>query len=255
MESGMDPLVTTRIGQCSFQSLHDALPTRVLKEHVHVIDQDTKALLFAPSTALTETQRSAALALQDRLRNLSLTASQNFDLKSDTVEDMTFRLLNQRGALNEIESSFIALSYCWQTTIQPCINTTMAPEVAPETASDYPLPISPLLFQALLAERQSITEGIWCDQICINQGDEDEKARAINAMAFVYKKARLIIIVLDDIEVDEAEQTFLRGLLDTYETSGGPRGRMPNINIPPDMKAHPIFARFLAKLLRAKWFT
>jgi len=74
-------------------------------------------------------------------------------------------------------------------------------------------------------------------------------------MAFVYKKARLIIIVLDDIEVDEAEQTFLRGLLDTYETSGGPRGRMPNINIPPDMKAHPIFARFLAKLLRAKWFT
>lgn len=63
----MDPLVTTRIGQCSFQSLHDALPTRVLKEHVHVIDQDTKALLFAVGPS-----RSSAKSVPDCLTEFRL---------------------------------------------------------------------------------------------------------------------------------------------------------------------------------------
>lgn len=69
--------------------------------------------------------------------------------------------------------------------------------------------MSRLLYNALLNERQSQSEGVWIDQICINQNDEAEKQIAVNAMDIVYKSARAVVILLDDIEITTVEQRDL----------------------------------------------
>ena len=61
------------------------------------------------------------------------------------------------------------------------------------------------MFQAILNKRQSETEGLWVDQICISQGDEAEKAVSIDMMYTIYKSARVVVIALDDVTVTDNE--------------------------------------------------
>ncbi len=59
---------------------------------------------------------------------------------------------------------------------------------------------------AILSLRTSGDEGVWLDKLCINQSDESEKAIAIGAMDVVYRSARRLVILLEDVQLDATEQ-------------------------------------------------
>jgi hypothetical protein len=76
-------------------------------------------------------------------------------------------------------------------------------------------------------------------------------------MDLIYKSARTVIILLDDIKVTIPEQDFLASYIVDFETY---EGRVSNIfqphggERPPYMKANPAFRNFFLKLIGAKWF-
>jgi hypothetical protein len=74
--------------------------------------------------------------------------------------------------------------------------------------------------EAAIFERATANEGLWIDQICINQNDKLEVRKAIPAIATLYRHARAIIIAIEDVEVSEEEQIFPRKSIPEFEKSG-----------------------------------
>lgn len=236
---------------CSLLILQGAPPCRILERDIHNLDRKAKECLFRHTIASTNRQTLNASRVLDKLCQLSPSVARNFELKSDAFETITMRLLNQRDDRHVPESSYIALSYCWQS-IDRAEEEMMAITV---TAPGYPLPISPPLFQALLAECKSATEGIWCDQICIDQDNESEKVTAISAMDIVYKSAREVVVALDDVEVNEEEQAFLQEYIDSYEFSIMLLGGCLDIQARSSgMEADHVFRKLFEKIIGARWF-
>jgi Heterokaryon incompatibility protein (HET) len=55
------------------------------------------------------------------------------------------------------------------------------------------------MLRALLDQRQSPDEGVWIDACCIEQSNETEKIHAVGSVDIVYKSARLVVIILEDV--------------------------------------------------------
>jgi hypothetical protein len=173
--------------------------------------------------------------------------------------------IDENSISTEIEESYVTASYCWlQPDDTDKASNLEAARKSPDSWVDvgvaepasYPLPVSPLLYRALLHERQSAHEGVWIDQVCINQESSAEKQIAVNAMDLIYKCARTVIILLDDIKVSLAEQDFLASYIVEFEQYDGSESFLePHYNErPPFMKANPVLRNFFLKLVGAKWF-
>jgi hypothetical protein len=80
--------------------------------------------------------------------------------------------------------------------------------------------MSSLLYNALLNERQSQSEGVCINQVCINQDDEAEKQITVNTMDIIYKCTRAAVILLDDIEITKIEQEALCAYIPRFEAQG-----------------------------------
>ena len=57
---------------------------------------------------------------------------------------------------------------------------------------------------------QSPSECIWIDQRCINQNGEEEKRQTVGAMDLIFKSARLVVAVLEDVRLSYAEEALLQ---------------------------------------------
>ncbi|MCJ1420662.1 hypothetical protein MMC32_007021 [Xylographa parallela] len=250
----MDPYLasTGRYSHCLFVKFQKGLPSRILKSDVHTLDSAAKTHLFRASSAITDKQSNDAAMVLERLRSISPTVARNFEIKSNVPETMTMRLLNQSSDYTEVENSYITLSYCW-----PSKNRT--PGVAlvhPIYLDEYPLPVSQPLFQALSAECRSPREGIWCDQICINQDDEVEKAVMISAMDVVYKCARVVVVALDDIEISVEEHLLLLRYTETDRyLKSSLEDRFDVQTKSSVMGSDPVFCGLFEKILGARWFS
>ncbi|KIW21593.1 hypothetical protein PV08_02173 [Exophiala spinifera] len=97
-------------------------------------------------------------------------------------------------------TSFIAVSYCWHGDSWS----------TSRSLTDIGGPLTWEMWKAISQLRHSENEGIWLDQLCINQEDEREKQDAFYAMDLVYQSARLVVIVLEDISLSLADLDFLR---------------------------------------------
>lgn len=96
-------------------------------------------------------------------------------------------------------------------------------------------------------------EGLWIDQICINQRSTEEKSIAIPAMAALYKHARLVIVALSDIEISQEEQEFLRDLIVNFENSGKNLMSVPFRKMKPSyMSTELVLKTFWEKLLGSR---
>lgn len=71
----------------------------------------------------------------------------------------------------------------------------------------------------IMSLRASKDEGVWIDDPCIDQSNEAEKIAGIGCMIIIYRAARRMIVVLEDVRHKEDEQAvgssmqprFLRG--------------------------------------------
>ena len=100
------------------------------------------------------------------------------------------------------------------------------------------------------------SEGVWIDQICINQENEAEKQVFINAMDFTYKCARAVVIILDDIEITTTEWEALRCYILEYEKETQEGSLYPYYdNDPPYLTTNIVIRNFCLKIFRAMCFS
>ena len=125
--------------------------------------------------------------------------------------------------------SFIAVSYCWH-------NQDWTP--APVCHRSEGWPLSSMMMSELLRQRQSRDEGLWIDACCIQQHNEIEKMHAIGSMDLIYKSARIVFFVLEDLYLSSSELDTL-GMIK-------PRARD---------KAPPAVAQLCPRILSSRLFT
>ncbi|KAK4974830.1 hypothetical protein LTR66_011005 [Elasticomyces elasticus] len=109
------------------------------------------------------------------------------------------------------------------------------------------------MFEAILQELESDHEGLWCDQVCINQLDQAEKKSMIGAKDIIYKSARAVIVALDDIEFDERDTAALREYAD-FVIKEVPDGTLPFYRDPSYMKTRPHLQSCLKKIIYSEYF-
>ncbi|KAF2800134.1 hypothetical protein K505DRAFT_345393 [Melanomma pulvis-pyrius CBS 109.77] len=255
----------SRLGHVEFLEIDEEdVDTKGL--HAHVLSPAARHSLLSdrhPWTSSLNTNTPIPLnaeTLLEDLHHLSPGVAKNFASKvaASVNENLVFKLINDvRHAGNE--KSYIAMSYCWKKVHHEVPRT----EVSPvgdlpfgwvKTVERFPLPVGEALFQAVLRERV-VGEGLWFDQVCIDQQDEIEKATAIGAIDSIYRNARTVVVALDDISIDEDEAAFLHHYLDQYSQSDLPNNQQPNSGLnPPFMHRHTLFHSFFERILSSIWF-
>ena len=115
-------------------------------------------------------------------RIFALSPGTKKDAIAGKLEDANFR---------DAADTFNALSYCWggeDFTEEISLNGSV-------------FKVTPNLYQALLRSRDPKHEVLlWIDQICINQGDENEKGQQVGLMSRIYGCAVSVIIWLGAIQ-------------------------------------------------------
>ncbi|KAK4691385.1 hypothetical protein P7C71_g5606, partial [Lecanoromycetidae sp. Uapishka_2] len=242
----VDPL--TRKNQCAFYANPGPSVDYLVAEDFHVQSQAQKRNIFKDHQLIYEAQCRRGTAILECLRSLAPDIAMHFELKANPVEKMNLRLWAQRETPEMREDSYVALSYCWNPAAYPARF-----RIEDET---YPLPIPPLMFSGLAAERGARTTGVWVDQLCIDQSNKAEKAVSVGAMDAVYKCADWVVVALLDVEVHLAQQAFLRGFIRDYENASKENGETPfRGEDPPYMEKNPVFKRFFYTICESRWFT
>ncbi|KAK3320284.1 heterokaryon incompatibility protein-domain-containing protein, partial [Cercophora scortea] len=162
-------------------------------------EANSKALLSEHSN-LTHSRRDEAAAILSRLQELNPTIASQFGAKQDAISSLVLRMLSTQEPASGSFSSFIAVSYCWHYAE----HWPLAPAATPIAPG---WEISQPMVDAVMGLRVNADEGVWLDKLCINQNDETDKILHIGAMDTVYRSARRIVILLEDIQLDREEET------------------------------------------------
>ena len=108
--------------------------------------------------------------------------------------------------------SYIAVSYCWRNP-----NKCDWEPVCENVSGPWNF-LDPMA-RTLLQLRESVDEGIWFDEKCIDQKNEDEKPIAIGAMDIIYRSARCVVILLEDVQLTGEQISIMSKYWD--DLSGG----------------------------------
>lgn len=211
------------------------------EDTVITLPTTVKEQLLADSTTISDPVVDKADSIIKGIHNEAV--SSLFGRKATAVAQSPFRLIKRVTAPADLESatnSFIALSYCWH-------NQEWASKEDVGNPSSQ-IPISPILYEALMDERVSQDEGIWIDQLCINQSDPHEKVLAIGSMDVIYRRSRLVGVVLEDILLDAVDTAALRTLEETFN-------RGDYFFYPDNLVVARQLTTALWKIFSARWFT
>ena len=103
------------------------------------------------------------------------------------------------------------------------------------------------MLHGLFHQRQSPNEGIWIDAFCIEQSNEVEKRQAIGSMEVVYKSARTVVAVIEDVTLSGREAD----LLGEFSQAGYGIGSGSKLS----SEVLRALSLMLLKILSARWFT
>jgi hypothetical protein len=251
------PQYFPRFGQCEFLELdEDELDTAYL--HTRVVKSPTREDLLSRYRSFrscpSDVNIDAATLLSD-LGHLAPTVAKDFVAKHHAISSIPLRLLNDVG-FQGVENGYIALSYCRKNVSLETPRRVVTPIGFgwSTTEEEFPLPTSNIIFQAVLREKR-IGEGLWYDQVSINQEDEVERVASIGAIDLIYKNARAVIVALDDVTTSVDEEQFLRYYGEQYSYSELPHDQQPNLGMsPPLMHQYPLLWSFLERILGSTWF-
>ncbi|KAI4124572.1 MAG: hypothetical protein LQ338_004734 [Usnochroma carphineum] len=187
-----------------------------------------------------------------RITSIAPNIAEDLGFKDNVKADVPFRLICRDDRLRELPTTnrlpaFIALSYCWH---DPTWVLDRHSASFPTAAANFSWPISRYMVKALLLERTSWDEGIWIDQCCINQDDPQEKSGTIGFMNLIYKQARVVVVVLEDVMVNEAEAAVLENLMHECSSQGP-----TELSVREGSSAAHHVVRLALKIFSARWFT
>ena len=169
------------------------------------------ALLSAAVSQTNVYLKSKAAAIMDRVEQLNPDIARKFKHKPDTISELTFRLLYPQALVPKVIKSFIIISYCWHYPSWPVAAAAAAQPNVPGWEISQPM------LDAILHLRSGDEEGIWIDSLCINQADEMEKQTAIGAMDIIYRSARRLIMLLEDVQLDALEECAAKKFAGIYQ--------------------------------------
>src|SRR6266536_6517836 len=218
------------------------------------VSEENKSWLFRKALQ-TSRERSETEKLIQKVTELDPTVGCDFELKSNAVPAAPLRLLRmgRQGEASYLTptssaitfKSFIALSYCWHNS-----DWELAEGLQPTTmyigGATLPTPVSKKMFVALSTIRSSEEEGLWIDQLCINQNDEDEKQVAVASMDILYRSARMVLIVLEDIVFNYRELEIWDKCTEEWEDDD---------NWKPPEQDEASMPALLMKIFSARWFS
>ncbi|KAF2454857.1 hypothetical protein BDY21DRAFT_365878 [Lineolata rhizophorae] len=196
------------------------------------LSEANKARLFNKATAFVEAGTPTAQGVLTRLEKWNPDVAAQFALKRTAVSEAPLRMLVgedagiARGGKEEVDG-YIAVSYCWRSgTWKPARSgkksmgseeeekrhTERDREMRQEEDDNLvpPWPFAEPMARKLLELRSSPGDGIWLDQRCIDQANDAEKRLAIGAMDVVYRQARIVAVVLEDVVLSQREAVAAR---------------------------------------------
>ncbi|KAH7384556.1 heterokaryon incompatibility protein-domain-containing protein [Pyrenochaeta sp. MPI-SDFR-AT-0127] len=249
-----------RFGQCEFLEIdEDELDTSSL--HARLVKPPTRRISLPGQSPGTKSPSDTTIdvgTLLSDLNRLAPSVAKEFVPKNHATSTFTFRLINDVDFHGE-EDGYIAMSYCWKR-VTPNIPRRVVTPVGDlpfgwtKEIEQFPLPTSSAIFQAVLRERR-IGEGLWFDQVCINEEDKTETATTIGAIDIIYQNARTVVVVLDDVTATPDEEQFLRYYVEDYSYSELPPEQQPNIGMsPPYMQQYSSFQSFFERVISSAWF-
>ncbi|KAK1624315.1 heterokaryon incompatibility protein-domain-containing protein [Colletotrichum phormii] len=205
-----------------------------------------KFSIFSEAIGSLDSGRGEADLILSNLQAWSAEAAERFQRRtSDVILDTPFRLLCSSPTGIPFDSRFVirqflAISYSWHNPSWPG-----TPQSVPEPGGVWP--VGKRFADAILEQRGHPREGMWIDQVCINQRDEFEQQRAIASMDVVYKSCRKLVVLLEDAELtnDEAE------LFDLYD---GYRSPCALERDPTDDREISLLISLYDKVAAARWW-
>jgi heterokaryon incompatibility protein (HET) len=205
----------------------------LLKLSPHVRD-----ILLATANESSKVQLQNGSSIIEKLKNIDATASQQFQSKTVAVKELVLRLLSPHGQSMDSMRGFICISYCWHSK-----DWTMAEPLSKRPDHAY----TKEMHQYIIEEALQIDEGIFLDQACIDQGNEAEKRTAISVMDLIYRSARVVLILLEDIWLTASEWDAI-GLFYPF------REEFISGHDEDNIEASKQFSKALSKILSARWF-
>ena len=183
--------------------------------------------------------------IRQRMAQLNPNVAKSFSLKDVAASLAPLRLLFTRDAAvanNPLlpVSSYMIVSYCWRHKDWTKVGDGPIRE---------PWPIQQAFVNELLAMRQSADEGIWIDQPCIDQDNEEEKKMAVGVMDIIYRSARQLIIILEDVKVPDEEEEMANRYFDLKR-----RGHLSQ-DWDISEKDLELMKSLLERILSARWFS
>ncbi|KXJ93530.1 heterokaryon incompatibility protein-domain-containing protein [Microdochium bolleyi] len=165
------------------------------------VTSENKHQLLSAAYQKTQERSEEASRILARLSQLNPQVGALFRPKEEALSRLRLRMVvaaspHARSAPRPIPS-FIAVSYAWH-------NTDWNPAAAAVSiASGWK--ISRPMVDAVMACRESDQEAVWIDRLCINQDDDHDRTTHLSAMDLLYKSARRMIILLEDVQLSMEE--------------------------------------------------
>ncbi|POS75347.1 hypothetical protein DHEL01_v206259 [Diaporthe helianthi] len=221
------------------------------------LTRHNKSNLFSQAIANLDAGHEEANLILQNLNSWSPQIGADFHPRTSTIIlDTPFRLICSSPKGIPLDSAFVirqylAVSYSWHSAEWPegPPPPTSSPPHEPGQGSSI-WPIGQRFADAVLSLRGHPREGIWIDQVCIDQApSSDEKQRAIACMDIVYKSCRRLVVVLEDVELsdDEAAAAVLHVCA----------ARDDDPDLPTQVPAEadvPVLVSLFGKVARARWW-
>jgi hypothetical protein len=161
-----------------------------------------KKELFGESISKLVQGADQSTSILENLNKWNPDVAANFTPRSSsTILETPFRLVFPKSALPSFKETglyvrqYIAISYCWHSD-----------EFLSEGGEgNSSWPIRKQFVDAILADKDHPREGIWMDQICIDQSDPLNKGKSIASMDVIYRSCIRLVILLEDVFLDEQE--------------------------------------------------
>ena len=209
---------------------------------VFEVGLQAKRAMVKPSTKIyAEGER-----IMKALKTVDCKMSIQFGLKKLAVENFIFRLLQDNldvgidSAVDEEACDFMILSYACHSSWWTPHDCLKHPSPLEE---DKECPLTPVMWNAFLKQRLSPTEPYWVDSLCITQTLGHEKSFAIGAMDYVYRAARKVIVVLEDIAISKSGMDAILRYAETNKPT--------HLRDDSDLKE---IGQAYGMILKARWF-
>lgn len=186
----------------------EILKVKQVSDNLFVLSltRHNKSNLFSQGIDRLDSGREEADLILRNLQSWASEVAERFHPRtSDVILDTPFRLICSSPTGVPFDGAFVirqylAISYSWHSEEWGWPGT---PHSGPEPGGLWP--IGKRFSDAILGLRGHPREGIWMDQICIDQDDDQEKQRAIACMDIIYKSCRRLVVLLEDVELTDDE--------------------------------------------------